>query len=221
MSRIDRASVANKQQCWRVLFRYAGGANAAKGTFPNAAQRSYAQDVSLIWPAWEVRLDDVTGHKVEPALYREAMSRLVAAVHVITTRSDDGRAGFTATAVVSVSDSPPTLLVCLNRRVRSAPAFRKSGIFVVNMLNGDQQKVADSFGGRLDLSGERRFSVGHWHEGRLGAPCLTNALASFECTLMEARTIATHDVLVGRVEAITLGPNVPGLAYLGRDYRVL
>ncbi|HEY9214525.1 MAG TPA: flavin reductase, partial [Ancylobacter sp.] len=59
------------------------------------------------------------------------------------------------------------------------------------------------------------------HEGRLGAPCLTNALASFECTLMEARTIATHDVLVGRVEAITLGPNVPGLAYLGRDYRVV
>ena len=168
-----------------------------------------------------MRLDDVTSHKVEPALYREAMSRLVAAVHVVTTQGESGRAGFTATAVVSVSDSPPTLLVCLNRRVHSAPAFRKSGIFVVNMLNGDQQKIADSFGGRLDLAGEHRFTVGHWHEGRLGAPCLTNALASFECTLVETRTIATHDVMVGRVEAITLGPNVPGLAYLGRDYRVL
>ncbi|MPT25288.1 MAG: flavin reductase, partial [Starkeya sp.] len=56
------------------------------------------------------------GHAVEAGLYREAMSRLVAAVHVITTHGAEGRAGFTATAVASVSDSPPTLLVCLNRR---------------------------------------------------------------------------------------------------------
>ncbi|MDQ0350073.1 flavin reductase [Ancylobacter vacuolatus] len=157
-------------------------------------------------------------HAVEAGLYREAMSRLVAAVHVITTHGPDGRAGFTATAVASVSDSPPTLLVCLNRRIRSAPAFRQSGRFAVNMLGADQQSVAESFGGRGGLEGEARFGVGHWHEGALGLPCLTGAIAVFQCRMVELRTIATHDVLVGRVEAVALGPDKAKLAYLGRGF---
>ena len=35
--------------------------------------------------------------------FREAMSRLGAAVHIITTAGKSGKAGFTATAVASVS----------------------------------------------------------------------------------------------------------------------
>lgn len=174
----------------------------------------------------EAGLDEVTGREgehpgtrtVEPGIYREAMSRLVAAVHVITTHGEVGRAGFTATAVASVSDTPPTLLVCLNRRIRSAPAFRQAGAFAVNMLAGEQQGVAEGFSGRTGLSGEQRFGVGHWREGSLGVPCLIGAVAVFECRLVDVRTIATHDVLVGHVEAVTLGPDRAKLAYLGRDF---
>lgn len=169
----------------------------------------------------EIFLDDIPRTNAEPALFREAMSRLVAAVHVVTTRGPSGRAGFTATAVVSVSDSPPTLLVCINRGIHAAPAFRQSRLFAVNMLTGEQQAMADAFGGRGALKGEQRFSVGNWIDGALGVPCLAGALAVFECRLAEIRTVATHDVLVGHVEAVTLGPNVPGLAYLDRKYRVI
>ena len=42
---------------------------------------------------------------VEPLVFREAMSRLGAAVHVVTTAGAAGKSGFTATAVCSVSDS--------------------------------------------------------------------------------------------------------------------
>ena len=52
---------------------------------------------------------------VEKQAYREAMARLGAAVNVITTDGPGGRAGFTASAVCSVTDTPPTLLVCANR----------------------------------------------------------------------------------------------------------
>lgn len=48
-------------------------------------------------------------------LYRDGMSGLSASVNVITTMVDGKPAGFTATAVTSVTDAPPTLLVCLNR----------------------------------------------------------------------------------------------------------
>ena len=47
--------------------------------------------------------------------FRNAMSVLASAVNVVTTDGPAGRAGFTATAVCSVSDEPPSLLVCLNR----------------------------------------------------------------------------------------------------------
>jgi flavin reductase len=69
---------------------------------------------------------------VEGGAFREAMSRLGAAVHVITTDGQAGMTGFTATAVSSVSDQPPTLLVCLNRRSTSAPVLSHNGVFCVN-----------------------------------------------------------------------------------------
>src|SRR3981189_248751 len=56
---------------------------------------------------------------VDPTAFREAMSRLGAAVHVITTAGPAGKAGTTATAVCSVTDAPPTLLVCLNRQTQT------------------------------------------------------------------------------------------------------
>lgn len=52
---------------------------------------------------------------VDKATFRNGMSRLGSAVNVVTTRYDDKRYGFTASAVCSVSDTPATLLVCLNR----------------------------------------------------------------------------------------------------------
>lgn len=172
----------------------------------------------LLEAAAEGRVSDL---HADAGLYREAMSRLVAAVHVVTTDGAEGRAGFTATAVVSVSDSPPTLLVCLNRRVTTAPRFHASGVFVVNMLAGGQEAVAQAFGGRLGLAADQRFGVGEWHRGRLGAPVLAGALANFECRMVEVRTIATHDVLVGRVESVTLGAAREGLAYVGRNYLIV
>jgi hypothetical protein len=50
---------------------------------------------------------EVPVRTVEPRLFREAMSRIGTAVHVVATGGVVGKAGFTATAVASVSDAPP------------------------------------------------------------------------------------------------------------------
>lgn len=44
---------------------------------------------------------------VEKQQFRNAMARLGAAVNIITTDGPAGRAGFTASAVCSVTDTPP------------------------------------------------------------------------------------------------------------------
>src|SRR5262249_58489568 len=64
---------------------------------------------------------------VEPKIFREAMSRLGAAVHVVTTAGPAGKTGFTATAMCSVSDAPPTILVCINPKSTGRPTMRAHG----------------------------------------------------------------------------------------------
>src|SRR3954467_6601113 len=82
---------------------------------------------------------------VEAGLFREAMARLGAAGHVVTTAGSAGRTGFTAPPVGPVSDQPPTLLVCLNRRSRGTPILRENGVFCVNTLGADAESLADMF----------------------------------------------------------------------------
>ena len=59
--------------------------------------------------------------------FRDAMACVGAAVNIITTDGPAGLAGFTASAVCSVTDSPPTLLVCLNRGASVWPTFSGCG----------------------------------------------------------------------------------------------
>src|SRR5579871_4130505 len=110
---------------------------------------------------------------VDPTAFREAMSRLGAAVHVITTAGPAGKTGTTATAVCSVSDAPPTLLVCLNRRSQTSPAVQQNGVFCVSTLGRDGAVIADLFAGRTGVRGADRFGGGEWTTLATGSPLLT------------------------------------------------
>src|SRR6476661_6019766 len=107
---------------------------------------------------------------VEPGVFREAMSLLGAAVHVITTAGPGGKAGATATAVCSVSDSPPTLLMCLNRRSQTNPIVLENGVFCVNTLGAAEEEIADIFAGRTGVMGADRFNKGQWTTLKTASP---------------------------------------------------
>ena len=74
------------------------------------------------------------GPVVDARRFRDGMSRVAASVHVVTTDGPAGRAGFTATAVAPVTDSPASLLVCIDAAGRSARALAENGVFCVNTL---------------------------------------------------------------------------------------
>jgi flavin reductase (DIM6/NTAB) family NADH-FMN oxidoreductase RutF len=156
---------------------------------------------------------------VEPATFREAMSRHGAAVHVISTAGPGGKAGVTATAVCSVSDAPATLLVCLNRRSQTSPAVMENGVFCVNTLGEGGNEIADIFAGRTGISGSDRFTTGEWTTMSTGSPVLTSAVVSFDCRIIEVRSVASHNVFFGAVESIRLGTAGPALVYHDRAYK--
>jgi flavin reductase (DIM6/NTAB) family NADH-FMN oxidoreductase RutF len=156
---------------------------------------------------------------VDAVAFREAMSRLGAAVHVVTTAGPAGKTGFTATAVCSVSDQPAMLLVCLNRRSNSAPLLAHNRVFCINTLGAAEAKLADVFAGRSGVQLEERFSVGEWTTLKTGSPVLTSAVVSFDCRTVEIKAVASHNVIFGAVEAVRLGPSGPALVYHDRAYK--
>ena len=87
---------------------------------------------------------------VDPQAYRDAMSEIASPVHVIATDGPAGLAGMTVTALASISDHPPTLLVCVNRSSPSAPRFLENAVFSVNSLGAEDRLLADIFAGRTN-----------------------------------------------------------------------
>jgi flavin reductase (DIM6/NTAB) family NADH-FMN oxidoreductase RutF len=149
------------------------------------------------------------------------MSRVAAAIHVVTTGGPAGMAGFTATAVTPVTDDPASLLVCVNTAARSAQALLSNGAFCVNTLSAADRGLADVFAGRSGLQGADRFSKGQWDKLVTGAPALVTSLVSFDCRLSDARVVATHHVIIGEIVGIRLSEQKPALVYQGRLFHEL
>jgi flavin reductase len=157
---------------------------------------------------------------VTQAVYRDAMAQLGAAVNVITTDGPAGRAGFTASAVCSVTDSPPTLLVCVNRASSSYRPVLANRVLCVNTLGGAHEPLSRTFGGKM--SAAERFASGTWGKLETGAPVLDDALVAFDCRVVEIIQQGTHDVFFCQVAGIRDG-GAPrgGLVYFARRYHSL
>ncbi len=151
--------------------------------------------------------------------YREAMARLGAAVNVITTDGPGGRCGFTASAVCSVTDQPPTLLVCVNRTNDSHDPLVANGVLCVNTLTHGQAELSPVFAGMAGMESHAdRFGHGDWDTLLTGSPVLAEAAVSFDCTIAQRVDVGTHSVLFCNVEAIRTGATHEGLIYYGRHY---
>ncbi|WGD31087.1 flavin reductase [Ancylobacter sp. WKF20] len=171
------------------------------------------------------RLASLAGEALPAAvsreLYREGMSRLPAAVNIVTSLDEDGPCGFTASAVCSVTDSPPTLLVCINRSNQSHRAIANSRSLCVNTLAGPHHEALGmAFAGGVKTMSER-FAGGEWGTLVTGAPVLMEASVAFDCRVTELATVGTHDVAFCEVLGLHQAGAAGGLVYFGRRFHHL
>jgi flavin reductase (NADH) len=150
--------------------------------------------------------------------FRQAMAHLGAAVNVITTAGPLGRCGITASAVCSVTDAPPTLLVCLNRSSAMHALFEGNRRVCVNVLPGHLEQIARHFAGLTGLSMDERFSLPGWEDGANGVPVLRDALASLEGRIVEAKEVGSHSVMFVETTAIRVRSDGDGLIYFDRNF---
>jgi cob(II)yrinic acid a,c-diamide reductase len=160
-------------------------------------------------------------NNVEPTAYRDAMARFAGAVHLVTTDGPAGLRGATVIAACSVSDTPPIVLVCLNRENPKNEAFLRNGNFALQTLSAEHRSVAEAFSGATGLPPEERFALAQWDTISTGAPILQGALAVFDCEIIDTKDLATHRVYFGKVTGLRVGDRRPSLLYHDRGYHVL
>ncbi|WP_245956897.1 flavin reductase [Edaphovirga cremea] len=165
------------------------------------------------------RANETARAPVEQAAFRDALARLGAAVNIITTDGPAGRAGFTASAVCSVSDSPPTLLVCINRGSSVYPVFKANPFLSINTLASHHEPLSNLFAGKYSI--EQRFAAADWETWVSGSPILSGAAASFDCEVTEIVSAGSHDILLCQVLALAHCEESGGLIYFGRRYHSL
>jgi flavin reductase (NADH)/flavin reductase/chlorophenol-4-monooxygenase component 1 len=150
--------------------------------------------------------------------FREALSKAVTPVTVVATDGTHGMAGVTCSAVSSVSDTPPTVLVCINRRSYANEVIKANGVLSVNWLGADQIGVSQVFAGAGGVPMPERFSQHAWTTLATGAPCARDALVTLDCRVIEALEVGTHSIFLGRVVDVTHTESGTPLLYCRRAY---
>ena len=147
--------------------------------------------------------------------FKQAMRQCAGAVALVTVGAEHGkRTGLTVTSACSLSDNPPSLIVCVNRNASAHARIREEGAFAINFLHADHALLALTFSGQKGVNGDDRFAFGRWTKGATGAPVLADAAAAFDCELAQEFETKTHSIFVGEVRHVAHAAQATPLVYL-------
>ncbi|MBF6561076.1 MAG: flavin reductase family protein [Candidatus Binataceae bacterium] len=154
---------------------------------------------------------------IEKNELRRVMGHFATGVTIITTVNKEGQIhGFTANAFTSVSLEPPLLLISVDKKAESWPAFEESRIFTVNILADSQEALSRKFA----VSGGNKFEGVAYRIGANRAPIIEGALAYIECTLWAVYDGGDHTVFLGEIQQAEVREERPLLFFRG-GYRAL
>ena len=160
----------------------------------------------------------VAGASADAAAFRDVIRHLASGVTIITSSLDGEPVGLTATAVCSVSATPPMLLVSLTAASRTAQGVAETGAFAVHLLPHAGRKYAEQFASRGSHFQDVKYSPTPDRQ----IPVLANALGWFLCQVENSLPMADHVIFVGRVLQCELKDKSPDpLVYFDRNYRKL
>jgi flavin reductase (DIM6/NTAB) family NADH-FMN oxidoreductase RutF len=135
-------------------------------------------------------------------------------VAVVTTMSATGVMGFAATAVMSYSADPPSILLSVSRTSRTHDHLIVSDEFGVHLLAHDQDDVAAVFASKSDS----KFDQVPWeldHE----VPRIYGVRAFLRCSPVARMTHADHSVVIASIRDISVDDGIDPLVYYRRAFR--
>jgi len=148
---------------------------------------------------------------------KAGMRRLAAGVCIISLKDKRGVPhAMTATAVTSLSDNPPALLVCVNKNATAYQALSDQQPFCVNVLNQSQADLSAHCASKSEAD---RFTKGQWKNHQDGLPYLVDAEAIFFCRNDKIVEYGSHIIAIGKLtEVFTADSVVAPLVYIDGRY---
>jgi flavin reductase len=162
--------------------------------------------------------DPLTGAE----LFRQAFRRHAATVVVVTYVDGTGApCGMTATSMCSLSEAPPSLLLCINKEARAHDEIAEARWLGVNLLAVGQRPIALHCS---RVGGDKRLR-GDWltPDPTVDAtPRLRDSLAHLECEVDTSYQAYSHTIFVALIRSVWLNPvDAPPLLYHGGLYSQL
>jgi flavin reductase (DIM6/NTAB) family NADH-FMN oxidoreductase RutF len=149
--------------------------------------------------------------RADPAQFRAAASRFATGVTVITALdATGGICAMTANSFVTVSLSPPTVLI-LTVSGRTHAAIAASRRYGVNVLPERGAALSAHFAGHPDPELRPRYE---WSDG---LPRLPDCLAFFACDVVREIALNDHTMFVAEVTSCDHRDSAP-LVFFGSRY---
>ncbi|MBQ7058589.1 MAG: flavin reductase family protein [Firmicutes bacterium] len=124
---------------------------------------------------------------------------------IVSCRDKEGRnnalvVGFTANA----SLDPVMVMVGIVPSRFSHHMVKETGAFVINLPKKSFQKEYNYLGSRSGRNGDKFAALDlKWEDAEyVNAPILSDCPVSIECTVIESSQPGTHELFIGKVEAV-------------------
>lgn len=159
---------------------------------------------------------DVGELEGDPGLaFRRTLGMFATGVTVLTTNVGGVVHGMTANAFMSVSLSPPLVLVSIDRRARMLGMLHVGAPLGVSVLSADQRDESDFFARRPVEGFEPRFAMVD------ETPLVEGALAQLAGRIVRSYWGGDHSLFLSQVFYARVGEGAPLLFHGGRYERIV
>src|SRR5688572_28894481 len=141
--------------------------------------------------------NDPMPEPISTAAFRQSLARFASGVTIVTARSPDGPAGFTATAFSSVSLDPPLVLICVGKAASAYEAVFGADHVGVSILAENQAWVAEQF---ARPAAQRFEGVALYEEAIHPVPLIDGALVQLVGKPHARIDAGAHTILILHIE---------------------
>ncbi|RAJ56608.1 flavin reductase (DIM6/NTAB) family NADH-FMN oxidoreductase RutF [Streptomyces sp. Amel2xB2] len=152
----------------------------------------------------EAAVDDVPAGPGEEQM-KAVNRRFITGVTVVTTMDGEHPKGLAVNAFASISLSPPTVMVCVQRTSSTYECLFRASHLAINIMSTEQLDVVTRFA----TKSADKFAELDWEPGRFGSPLLNGSSARMEVEIRERLQASTHTVFVCRVVDVDVTDRIP------------
>jgi flavin reductase (DIM6/NTAB) family NADH-FMN oxidoreductase RutF len=133
--------------------------------------------------------------------FSEVLAKIPYGVSVVTMGRGGAQVenGLTVSWLSQVAFSPPMLMLAVDKLHYSVDILRSTKNFCVNLLGADQAALAGRFA-KPATAGDDKLTDVPQRPAESGAAILTDAVAYFDCEVVNMVEAGDHLVVIGRVE---------------------